>query len=148
MKAICLIDTSVFVEILGIPTMNDHPEVLDQLKDKISQEEKLFLPMATIIETGNHIAQKGDRSHALDFVERVQLAISGTDYFAPVESFSIERLQQCIADFPNNAVRGVSLGDLSIIQDWQRQCDKNQGRTVYIWSLDTHLKGYCREATV
>ncbi|WP_308255994.1 hypothetical protein [Geminocystis sp. GBBB08] len=42
-------------------------------------------------------------------------------------------------DFPDSAMRGSGLGDLSIIHDWQKLCNINQGRRVYIWSLDEHL---------
>ena len=61
MKAVCLIDTTVFVEILNIPGMaGDNTRILRELEAKIQDHESLFLPMATILETGNHIAQNGD----------------------------------------------------------------------------------------
>ncbi len=42
-------------------------------------------------------------------------------------------------------MRGSGLGDLSIIHDWQKLCTQNQGRHVYIWSLDDHLKNYSQQ---
>ncbi|NCS26939.1 MAG: hypothetical protein GPI96_21915 [Microcystis aeruginosa BS13-02] len=47
-------------------------------------------------------------------------------------------------EFPDQAMQRRGLGDLSIIHDWQRICDQNPSRRVYIWSLDKHLKGYNR----
>ena len=59
--SICLLDTSVFVEFLNVPNMNaQHAAIHNELKQKIQDGESLFLPMATILETGNHIAQNGD----------------------------------------------------------------------------------------
>ena len=59
--SICLLDTSVFVEFLNVPNMNTrHAEICDELKQKIRDGEIQFLPLATILETGNHIAQNGN----------------------------------------------------------------------------------------
>lgn len=59
--SICLLDTSVFVEFLNVPNMNTrHAEICDELKQKIRDGEFQFLPLATILETGNHIAQNGE----------------------------------------------------------------------------------------
>ncbi|RML46901.1 hypothetical protein ALQ95_03492 [Pseudomonas syringae pv. ribicola] len=61
MTAVCLIDTSIFVEILNVPVKaQQHIETLHQLEQRILAGESLFLPMATILETGNHIGQNGD----------------------------------------------------------------------------------------
>lgn len=58
MGAICLIDTSIFLEILNVPHKASQSELIFQeLKEKIEAGESLFLPMATILETGNHIAK-------------------------------------------------------------------------------------------
>jgi hypothetical protein len=86
MSVICLIDTSIFVEILDVPRMAaDHELVILELQAKIENEESLFLPMATILETGNHIAQNGDgrqrRVCALNFVTQVEKALRGHSPF-------------------------------------------------------------------
>lgn len=82
--SICLLDTSVFVEILNVPHMvKQRNTTLAELGQKIQNGESLFLPMATIFETGNHIAQNGDgtqrRKCAEDFVEQVQQALDGAE---------------------------------------------------------------------
>jgi len=65
-----------------------HAEICDELKQKISDEEFLFLPLATILETGNHIAQNGNgtqrRKIAVFFVKQVQLALEGKSPFTPI----------------------------------------------------------------
>lgn len=87
--SICLLDTSVFVEFLNVPNMNTrHAEICDELKQKIGDGEFLFLPLATILETGNHIAQNGNgtqrRKIAVFFVKQVQLALEGKSPFTPI----------------------------------------------------------------
>lgn len=67
------IDTSVFVNIIDVPNMNDQRgTVMKELKEllKNRNKEKMILPFATIIETGNHIAQNGNgqqRRKSADF---------------------------------------------------------------------------------
>lgn len=47
MGAICLIDTSIFLEILNVPQKASQSELIFQeLKEKIKAGESLFLPMA------------------------------------------------------------------------------------------------------
>lgn len=151
MGAICLIDTSIFLEILNVPQKASQSELIFQeLKEKIEARESLFLPMATILETGNHIAKakKVDgnqrRICAEKFVNQVTQALEGKSPFTPISFLKKEDLQGWLKEFPDEAMQGRGLGDLSIIHDWQRICDQNLGRRVYIWSLDKHLKGYNR----
>ena len=149
MTAICLIDTSVFVNILMVPNKSsNHEDVIDELKLRIEEREKLFLPMATVLETGNHIGQNGDgnqrRQCAERFVEQVQLALSGESPFNPINFLEAASMQRWLDEFPNWANGGSGLGDLSIVHDWQRQCELHKGRRVLIWSLDGHLAAYNR----
>lgn len=153
MSAICLIDTSIFVEILNVPMMADwHSQTLLELEAKIKSGELLFLPMATIFETGNHIAQNGNgaerRKCAERFVAQVQKALSGDSPFRPISFVEREQMQQWLNEFPDSAMRGSGLGDLSIIHDFQKVCQQNQGRRVYIWSQDGHLSTFSQEARI
>lgn len=51
------IDTSVMLNLLEVPEMcSKAKEVKEQWKEVLRTEEVLILPVATIIETGNHIA--------------------------------------------------------------------------------------------
>ncbi len=151
MSATCLIDTSVFVEILNVPTKNaHHKEVLSDLETKIQNNETLFLPMATILETGNHIAQNGDgrqrRRCAKKFVSQVQKALDGKSPFKPIKFLTEGQLQQWLKDFPDCAMKEYGLGDLSIIHDFHRLCQQSPRLEVYIWSFDGHLSSFKQEA--
>lgn len=147
MGSICLIDTSIFLEILNVPQKaNQSKLIFQELQEKIKTRESLFLPMATILETGNHIAQNGDgnqrRTCAEIFVNQVTQAMEGKSPFTPINFLKQEDLQGWLREFPDAAMRGSGLGDLSIIHDWRRICVQNPSRRVYIWSLDDHLKSY------
>ncbi len=147
MTAICLLDTSIFVEILNVPRMAaHHEETLAELEAKIIARESLFLPMATILESGNHIGQNGDgrerRSCANRFISQLTDALAGSSPFKSISFLQKEELKEWLAEFPDHACRGSGLGDLSIIHDWQRLCAQNVARRVYIWSLDAHLASF------
>ncbi len=147
MRAVCLVDTTVFVEILNVPRMaKQYAAITQQLAEKISNKESLFLPMATVLETGNHIAQNGDgnqrRQCAERFVKQVNLAIDGESPFTPINFLEANDLRKWLAEFKDWATQEQGLGDLSIKHDWERLCAQNPARRVYIWSLDRHLSGY------
>ncbi len=147
MTAVCLIDTSIFVEILNVPMKAQrHLETLQQLEQRIHGRESLFLPMATILETGNHIGQNGDgvmrRNCAENFVQQVKAALAGRSPFKAISFLQEDEMHAWLLEFPEHAMRGSGLGDLSIIHDWKRLCSLNPARRVYIWSADNHLNAF------
>lgn len=54
-------------------------------------------------------------------------------------------MQQWLTEFPDFAMRGQGLGDLSIIHDWNRMCALSPAHRVCIWSLDQHLASHDRK---
>ncbi|MDT8525551.1 hypothetical protein O3S76_010735, partial [Alcaligenes nematophilus] len=58
MSAVVIVDTSVFLNIINVPGFNQAWEgVMSELSEVIDNEDHLFIPMAAIVEVGNHIAQ-------------------------------------------------------------------------------------------
>ncbi len=57
-----------------------------------------------------------------------------------------EDLEFYASSFPDYAVQGIGIGDLSIVREFARYVERMQttmsNLTVKIWSLDTHLSGY------
>jgi hypothetical protein len=147
MSALCLIDTSVFLEILNVPgKSNRHAEMLKELEEKVKLGETLLLPMSTIIETGNHIAQNGDgrerRKSGMKFVVQLISAIDGKAPFSPMNFLESDQLRTWIDGFPDFAMRGIGLGDFLIVKEWEKSKSKFTRRRVYIWSKDQHLHSY------
>ncbi|HBQ11999.1 MAG TPA: hypothetical protein DEF51_12910 [Myxococcales bacterium] len=146
---IALVDTSVFCELLPVPGMDsDRARLSAALKEKIEEREHLLLPMATILETGNHIGQHGDgqkrRETAKLFVDWVNKAVEGTSPFAATSFVNANELKSWLDEFPDWANRGSGLGDLSIVKEWERQCALHPQRRVYVWSKDAHLQALDR----
>ena len=93
MSCICLIDTSVFLNLLNVPGRNqDRETVTQEFREYVELDTTFILPMATILETGNHIAQNGNgaqrRQTAQRFCDVVMASLKGDTPYRP-------------ADFPN-----------------------------------------------
>jgi len=149
MSAVILVDTSIFLNILDIPGKNqDRLSTLDKFMAMIDLGDSLLLPMAAIIETGRHIAHLGDgglrRRCAELYVDQVRQALNGSAPWQPTSFPKKETILSWLGAFPDNAMRGLSLTDLSIVKEWEKACDMHPNRNVRIWSLDEHLGGYDR----
>jgi hypothetical protein len=156
MSSICLMDTSVFLNLMDVPNRNNHKaQVQDDFKTYALEGCTFILPMATIIETGNHIAQNGDgstrRKTAQIFVDMIKDAFSGAAPFQISELPSSYEILTWLDDFPNHAGRnkspsktteGTSFGDLSIIKEFDKCCGRFAMSEVRIWSLDSDLQQY------
>lgn len=158
MNAICIIDTSVFLNILDVPNRNDQrDEVFASFEEYINLEATFILPMATIVETGNHIAQNGNgakrREVAQKFCNEVRAALNGKAPYKISEFPKSKEVLEWLGDFPQHAGanksvtkpnEGTSFGDLSIIKEFNKCIDKFSMSEVFIWSLDSDLAAYHR----
>jgi hypothetical protein len=141
---ICIVDTSILLELLNVPNKaSQHDEMVDEFETRQAARELFLLPIAVLIETGNHIAQVDDgaarRKRAVDFA---RAALEGRSPFAPTPFPSEADVGAWLNDFPDRAMAGLGLADMSLIALWEAQRALNPMRRVYIWSVDGHLQGY------
>ena len=153
MSSICIIDTTVLCNILRVPNMDqDHQQAMEELEQYVEDDYTLLLPMAAIYETGNHIAHNGSgnqrRRVAKRFVDQVQKAFKGEAPWTPTPLPQTEEFIVWLSDFPDSAMRGTGVGDLTIVKTYDQQCQLHPGRRVFIWSYDGHLRGYDRPPTL
>ncbi|MCD8370708.1 MAG: hypothetical protein LUC94_10370 [Clostridiales bacterium] len=145
------IDTSVFAVLLKVPNFEEsYDELIEELRriTENKDKESLILPFATIIETGNHIAQNGDgrqkRAAAERFVQCIEKTIDGQapwTYYG--EQMTASELRIMCKDFAEFAQRGEGFGDLSIIRAYERYKEMTPAISrIRIWSQDHHLMGY------
>lgn len=156
MRTICIIDTSIFLNILNVPSRNQQvTEVVQSFKDFVELGCTFILPMATIIETGNHIAQNGNgtirRETSKRFCDAIRGAFDGVTPWQPSEFPSSKEIMSWLDEYPDNAGRnksstrtseGTSFGDLSIIKEFDKCVIKFKSSEIFIWSLDEDLISY------
>lgn len=133
MSSICLIDTSILLNILDVPNRNKERNEIEQKFRECIELEVIIIPMAVVVETGNHISQNGDgntrRKIAEKFVETLKndfewgTTISCRRWDTPVN------IRNWLDEFPTHAQRnksptrtgeGTSFGDLSIIKEFEK----------------------------
>ena len=155
MKKVLIIDTSILCVWLDIPGMDscgpdnnkwDKLRVNEKIQSETQKGTTFVLPLASIIETGNHIAQaahsRKERGDAL-----ADLMRKSADQQTPWAAFadqtilwSPEKLKSLANIWPELAARKLSLGDITIkdVAEYyaQMECE------VEILTGDMGLKAY------
>lgn len=154
-QKVVIIDTSILCAWLRVPGKEtcgpdndrwDYQRTRDKIDEEIKQGALLVLPMTTIIESGNHIAQSVGDKHELvkRFADHIEDTIDGS---SPWVSFSQQSqlmtgdaLRRMLAKWRSTAVGGQSLGDALIVEiaDFYH----NLGAEVEILKGDVGLKAY------
>lgn len=153
-KKVLVIDTSILCVWLGVPRKDDcgkDDNYWDKARlDNVIKEEEqkgttFILPLASLIETGNHIAQakRGDRfSLAQNLADILRKATDAQSPWAAFSNLLCEKdnLKKLAEDFPTLAAQGIGVGDATIKQvaDYYSL----MGNTVEILTGDTGLKSY------
>lgn len=153
-STVLVFDTSILCVWLEVPGKEEcGPQKdrwnFDRVNKKIEEAGKnrsvFVLPMAALIETGNHISQiKGAPRYkkAKEFVRFVHDAIDGKSPWVPFmgqgELWKKESLKSWVEDWGNQVQTGLSMGDASI----QQVADfyNNAGYCVEIFTGDAGLK--------
>ena len=156
MSAIVLLDTSVYLNVLDVEGWNQNRDaVLAEFRTRVEARDYFLLPMATIWETGNHIAHLFDggrrRHYAQKLVDDIRRAVNGETPYRATHFPDREEFLIWLNDFPDYAQRrkspskpgeGVSLADLSIIKEWEQTRVRHSMSQVLFWSLNSDLSGY------
>jgi len=156
MGAIVLIDASIYLNLLAVPGFDQkREETFQQFEQMVGAGDHFLLPMATIWQAGNHIADLPDsgrrREYALKFANEVGAALRGDMPWRATSFPERERLEAWLSEYPKYIQQdkspgqnreGVSLADLSVIKEWEALCGRHPMSRVRIWALDTHLCGY------
>ena len=156
-KKVIILDTSILCVWLGIPGMDriekkgeasiEQSDVVTKIKTGIDEGARIVLPLASVIECGNHITQiKGaDPKRYIDqFAGFILKSIDGLEpwdiFTNQTNLFEEENFKKLVETWRNLAMSGISMGDASIIQVAQHYESKNFN--VEIYTGDTGLKAY------
>lgn len=124
----------------------DFERVDKKIKEELSQYTTFVLPLASIIETGNHVAQcNGDRYKlANDFAEIIRKTANEESpwaaFVAQLDLWSKANLNELANNWPPLATSKLSLGDATIkdVAEYYHQSSCE----VEIFTGDKGLKSY------
>ena len=155
MKKVLIIDTSILCVWLDVPGMGtcgpaddqwDKQRVQEKIQNETLASTTFVLPLATIIETGNHISQaphsRKERGELL-----ADLIRKSSDQMTPWAAFSDqsilwspEKLKNLADTWPDLAAQKLSLGDVTIkdVAEYYAQMSNE----VEILTGDQGLKAY------
>ena len=149
-----IIDTSVVCEFLAVPGLSDHPEeVQAELKERAANGERFVVPIAAVIETGNHIAQvkAGDRwAAAARFAALLERArreegpfvlhrVSWNEDFLR-ELCGGNATGQTLGELAGHGTLGA--GDVAILVERDRILASSAYTEALLWTLDRKLEAY------
>lgn len=152
---VLIIDTSILCVWLSVPGKDSCGPEDDRWDKKrvdlkIAEEQKsgtLFvLPVASIIETGNHITQAPGNKYKLvnlfsDFiVESIEGRLPWAAFSSQSNLWSPEGLRRLVERWRGNAIAGQSIGDASIVDVAEYYAQA--GNQVEILTGDQGLKAY------
>lgn len=156
MKKVLIMDTSVLcvrLQVAGMLTCGpdvdrwDHTRVMEKLDKEEHAGVTLVMPLAAIIETGNHIAQiKGGDNlpTARSFIDLVRKAAQEESPWAAFahqhDSWSPEGLEKLLQRWEGTVASKQSLGDASIVD--VAEFYAKAGYQVEIFTGDQGLKAY------
>lgn len=149
MPHVVIVDTSILLNLLDVPGRDqDRDTVFMRFEELLNAGANLLLPVAAIFEAGNHVARLPDgrqrRRQAENFGDHVRQALEGRAPWTLTPLPGTSELTGWLDDFPQSAMRGIGMGDLSIVKAWESACARHPLHRVSIWSLDRHLTGYDR----
>ena len=150
MRKIYIMDTSVLCVYLQIPNMDkctgdifwDYSMIKQKIDSITKDKHYIVLPLATIIETGNHIAHiNGDKYKLIqEFLVILKAILAANSPWAAFTEHEIikQHLTMLSEGWKDLAVQGVSFGDAMIkeIADYYHQ----EQYTVEILTGDNGLK--------
>ena len=147
MSAIYIVDTTVFLNILDVPEWNqDRNTVLADFKDRIEAGSRFHVPVAAIIQTGNHIADVTNGHHrrrcAEKFRDMVEKALKREGPWVVTQMPDAQKIRKWLAQFPDYATQELGIANISIIHAWEEACRLNRRGRVTIWSLKKKLASY------
>lgn len=150
MSKVHFIDTSVLVELLNVPGKNERYEEVKAEYEQLAKHGDIFvLPIAVLIEAGNHIAHISDGNMRYQIADKfsaiVWKAAKSEDHWNVMPEIPIEVLEKILKQFPKQAAAETGFGDISIVEQFNDYWETLQPiGEMRIWSLDAHLLGYSR----
>lgn len=154
MPTVRFIDTCVLCNLVPVPGRDqDREKIGRELKVHLSNRDVLIVPIASVIETGNHISHVEDgnlrRTTAIRFNDMLtSLKNNEAPWVMNEVSWDSNFLDSFLSGagtgmtWTEHATSKMGAGDLSILAERELYQQRSGMRDVRIWTDDTALRGY------
>lgn len=148
MSKVHFVDTFVLLNLLRVPgKCQNFEQVNEEFTRLVTDDDEFVFPIATLIETGNHISHLPDgeqrRRIAQKYVELMRKAANSEDNMSIISGIDPTVLLKMLESFPDRAMMQTGFGDVSIIEQFEDYWKNRQPiGEMRIWSLDKHLLSY------
>ena len=118
MNKVHFVDTCVMDNLLDVPGWNnDRTRIIEEYTRLSENGDTFVLPVAVLVETGNHIAQARYNKYEIadKFAKLIHGAIDGTNNWNVRPSITKTVLDNILSLYPSNAARSIGFGDTSIL---------------------------------
>ena len=147
------VDTSVLCNLLDVPGKNQHvAAVRKEQVEYVGSGDTLILPITSVIETGNHVAQLGGHhrrlcAERLDGVLRLSVA-NKTPYVFHAFSWDSRFVDRLLTgantgtSLVEHAASGLGGGDLCILTEMETYKQRAALAEVTVWTRDAQLAAW------
>lgn len=153
---VVFVDTNVLLNVLDVPDKNsDRDEVTAEFRQLVHDHATLVIPIAAVVEVGNHLAQLRGyerRDRTKRFVNFLRAAIAATSPWVISGASWDEAFLTGLLDgddlrpgLLDLTTAGGGSGDASILLELQRyraRTDLPSALPVRLWTLDAGLAAY------
>ncbi|MHB1536769.1 MAG: hypothetical protein ACYC1D_19605 [Acidimicrobiales bacterium] len=158
MTSVTFVDTSVLCELLGVPGKSDparQGDVTAEMDRRWRAGERFVIPVTTVIETGNHIAQcDGDRFEIAGRL--VRLLRSAAERQGPWLVLQTRLGEEflgalCAGDSTGKSLEAlaaarVGAGDVAVLVERDQLLASSAYTTAAVWTFDADLAAYAGAA--
>jgi hypothetical protein len=153
-QKISFVDTSILCNLLPVHGRDqDRQTAIAEMRTKQQLGETLILPVTSVVEAGNFIAQVPDgrirRDNASKFEKMLKLVLKNE---APWRLHSFTWGEAFLSslltgggtgiNFVELAMRGIGGGDLCILTERKMYMDRTGLADVQVWTMDLKLRSY------
>ena len=149
MSEILVVDTTVLLNLLNVPHHNQNRDRIHrQFREFVGAQASFILPLAVVIQTGNHIADLPNGNHRWRWSgalrDQVRKVLQGEEPWAPMPIPDSDRVEKWLDRFPEftSHGRGYGVSALSIVDAWEDTRRIHPNRRVRVWSLNQRLEIY------
>ncbi|MDV2981600.1 UNVERIFIED_CONTAM: hypothetical protein Q9R71_30945 [Actinomycetes bacterium ARC8] len=153
MNTVSFIDTSILCNLVPVPGRDQKAlEVKQELTERLGRGERFILPITSVIETGNFIAQLANGWERRETAERLDAILrliseGKAPWVLNDVAWDKSFLKQLLdgadteTNYVEHAVCQLGVGDLCIITERFQYWKRSQIRAT-IWTLDEQLSSY------